>query len=208
MKHRPDDILNRAAEVIATEGVGVSTARLAKGVGVSNGTLFNYFATKQVLLDALFLHLKAEVRDAVGQIDSSLPLRAQAELLWDRTIEWAMAGPHKLHVSHLLRDADLISPTVIAEGDQLVAEPAAVMARLAQAGILIPLPFEHINAVVQAQIQLTVASKLTAQQRTIAFDAMWRSLTVPEAETQQQQQHPDLPPTPTPTPTPNQESTP
>jgi AcrR family transcriptional regulator len=203
VKHRPDDILNRAAEVIAAEGVGVSTARLAKGVGVSNGTLFNYFATKQVLLDALFLHLKAEVRDAIGQIDSSLPLRAQAKLLWDRTIDWAMAGPHKLHVSHLLREADLISPAVVAEGDQLAAEPIAVMARLAHAGILIPLPFDHINAVVQAQIQLTVASRLTAQQRAIAFDATWRSLTVPEPEIQQPQQIPDQQATPTP----NQEST-
>jgi len=58
-------ILEAAAEVVATLGVSAPTAKIAKGAGVAEGTLFTYFANKDELLNQLYLKLKTDLRDAM-----------------------------------------------------------------------------------------------------------------------------------------------
>ena len=58
-------ILEAATEVVAVLGVGAPTAKIAKGAGVAEGTLFTYFATKDDLLNRLYLELKTDLRDAM-----------------------------------------------------------------------------------------------------------------------------------------------
>ncbi len=43
-------LLDAAAEFVASLGTGASTAKIAKAAGVSEGTLFTYFPTKDDLL--------------------------------------------------------------------------------------------------------------------------------------------------------------
>jgi AcrR family transcriptional regulator len=43
-------ILEAATEVVATLGLSAPTAKIAKGAGVAEGTLFTYFANKDELL--------------------------------------------------------------------------------------------------------------------------------------------------------------
>ena len=56
-----DSIKAAAVPVIAAQGLSAPTARIAREAGVSNGSLFTYFATKADLLNALFLDLKVEM---------------------------------------------------------------------------------------------------------------------------------------------------
>src|ERR1700730_17065670 len=58
-------ILRAAAEVVARLGVSAPTAKIAKGAGVAEGTLFTYFANKDELLNRLYLELKIDLRDAM-----------------------------------------------------------------------------------------------------------------------------------------------
>src|SRR5882757_3088831 len=58
-------ILEVATEVVAVLGVSAPTAKIAKGAGVAEGTLFIYFANKDELLNQLYLELKLELRDAM-----------------------------------------------------------------------------------------------------------------------------------------------
>ena len=55
MKHKRSAIIAAAVTLIDREGVGISTARVAAEAGVSNGTLFNYFPTKQALIDSVYV---------------------------------------------------------------------------------------------------------------------------------------------------------
>ena len=52
-------ILAAATQVVAEQGVGAPTATIAKVAGVAEGTLFTYFATKDELLNRLYLELKS-----------------------------------------------------------------------------------------------------------------------------------------------------
>ena len=58
-------ILEAATEAVATLGVSAPTAKIAKGAGVAEGTLFTYFANKDELLNRLYQELKMDLRDAV-----------------------------------------------------------------------------------------------------------------------------------------------
>ena len=60
-----DAILASAAELVAAMGTSAPTAKIAKGAGVAEGTLFTYFPDKDALLAALFLDIEGELAGAL-----------------------------------------------------------------------------------------------------------------------------------------------
>jgi AcrR family transcriptional regulator len=91
-------ILDAATGAIASFGIGAATANIAKDAGVADGTLFIYFPTKDDLLNQLFLHLKADLREAVKvgyPTDGSV--RDQFRHFWNQYIEWGVRFPEKHH---------------------------------------------------------------------------------------------------------------
>ncbi|SAC01068.1 TetR family transcriptional Regulator [Enterobacter hormaechei] len=54
-------LLEAATAAFAQSGIAASTALIARNAGVAEGTLFRYFATKDDLLNALYLHLKQDL---------------------------------------------------------------------------------------------------------------------------------------------------
>src|ERR1700719_5316138 len=89
-------ILEAAAEVVAMLGVSAPTAQIARGAGVAEGTLFTYFATKDELLNRLYLELKMDLRDAVFTgYPAGKSLIDRSRHFWDRYIGWGSAHPLK-----------------------------------------------------------------------------------------------------------------
>ena len=76
-------ILEAATELVAMLGVSAPTAKIAKGAGVAEGTLFTYFANKDELLNRLYQELKTDLRDAImaGYPVRQEPHRPQSPLL-------------------------------------------------------------------------------------------------------------------------------
>ena len=58
-------ILRAATKTIAEDGVGASTASIAKAASVAEGSLFRYFADKDRLLNELYRELKLDMRSAM-----------------------------------------------------------------------------------------------------------------------------------------------
>src|SRR5690242_2036645 len=94
---RRNAILSAAARVIASEGLAAATtAVIAKEAGVSNGSVFVYFDTKAMLLNELYLALKAEMTAAAtAGLDAGGEPRDQVRHLWTQWLRWAAANPHK-----------------------------------------------------------------------------------------------------------------
>ncbi|MBW8910573.1 MAG: TetR/AcrR family transcriptional regulator, partial [Sphingomonas sp.] len=85
-------LLDAAAEFVASLGTGASTAKIAKAAGVSEGTLFTYFPTKDDLLNQLFLEIEA---DFIGTMMlAPYPADASAKdrlfVIWNRLIDWGL----------------------------------------------------------------------------------------------------------------------
>lgn len=177
MKYSPEKILDLCVDVFDAEGVGVSTAKIAKAVGVSNGTLFNYFPTKQELVDALYLRLKLDLAAAIGDIDPELPLREQSQAIAMRWFDWAIARPARNRVAALLHQSGLASEDAIAGASAAFESPARVLDQLAGSGLLVDLPLPYVAQLMQNHVELAVHAGLTREQQLTAFDAMWNGIT-------------------------------
>ena len=86
--------MEAAIRAIAEQGLGASTAVIAKSAGVSNGALFTYFETKADLLNQLYIELKlrkAETTVANAPMDAEP--REQLRYVWYRMLRWATEQP-------------------------------------------------------------------------------------------------------------------
>lgn len=177
LKHEPADILAAALTVIFTDGVGASTAKVAAAAGVSNGTLFNQFPTKQALIDALYLSIKTDLADAVGVLDPAEPLKARMRHVWDHWLAWARANPEAHAVSNLLHDSDLVSGEAVAAGYEITSAATGLLVEAQEAGLLVGLPLDYLGALTVDHLDAAVSAGLDDRQAGVAFDVLWRGLT-------------------------------
>ena len=110
MQSKNDKIIQTAIKLFAIDGVSVATAKIAKEAGISNGTLFNYFPSKQILIDEVYIQIKTEIAnsvlDGVAKIET---LQKFLFCLWNSYNLWAIANPIKYNVVHLLKASKAVS---------------------------------------------------------------------------------------------------
>ena len=142
MKHQPQTILDAAVELFDSDGIGVSTAKVAAAAGVSNGTLFNYFPTKQDLLDAIYLDVKLELADHVNDSDVDASWREQSRTIWTRWLEWAQRNRARHRVAMLLHQSGLVSERAVTAIEAAFATPQQALLAAELKGELVDLPIE------------------------------------------------------------------
>ncbi len=88
--------MNSARELFAQKGFyATPTALIAKQAGVSNGILFHYFPTKDVLINALYNDLKDRMFSySVGQVYKAATVKESIYTLWLAIIEWNIENEH------------------------------------------------------------------------------------------------------------------
>lgn len=87
-------ILAAASQAFAEHGLGATTARIARLAGVAEGTVFTYFATKDVLLNELYLALKAGLRQAMmADFPRDGTPEQRVAHAWNGYVDWGMASP-------------------------------------------------------------------------------------------------------------------
>ncbi len=180
-KHNPAEILTAAVSVIYTEGIGVSTARIAAAAGVSNGTLFHQFPTKQHLIDALYVSIKTNLAQSVGELDVNLPLRERMWQAWSRWLAWARVNPEAHAVGNLLHDSHLITANAVQAGYAVAGAPIDLFLEAQAAGLLVPLPIQYLAALIPHHIDEALACGLNDDQAAIAFDVLWNGMTISNA---------------------------
>jgi AcrR family transcriptional regulator len=180
MNNRQTQIITCAIPLFLTEGVGVSTARIAKAAGVSNGTLFNAFATKQDLIDAIYLKTKTDMVAAFATSDDAskdAPLgRARLRAMWDAYLDWAKTTPQDHKVMHLLKDSGLTSPAMNGVVDRMLAPYATGLQRALTTGAIIGPDAAYVGAVIFAQIDLVIDHDLQGHDVDLAFDMLCNTI--------------------------------
>ena len=88
-------LLEAATVAFAQSGISASTSAIARGAGVAEGTLFRYFATKDDLLNELYLAIKADlVRAMIAGLnpDETQP-KENTRNIWNSYIGWGIRNP-------------------------------------------------------------------------------------------------------------------
>ena len=181
--HRRNSILDAAVRVIAGQGLGAPTALIAKEAGISNGSLFTYFATKTDLLNALYVELKGEMgRAATHGLTQHTESREQFRAMWTHWIDWATTYPEKRRVLAILGVSDEITTESRNIGHQTMAPVAKLLDQLRAKGPMREVPLGFVSglmtAVADTAIDFIIREPATRQKRSDeAFEALWRILT-------------------------------
>ena len=88
-------LLDAATSAFAQSGIAASTALIARSAGVAEGTLFRYFATKDDLLNALYLHLKQDLcQTMLANMDRALTQpKEHTRNIWNSYVDWGIRNP-------------------------------------------------------------------------------------------------------------------
>ncbi len=179
--HR-DALLTAATRTFAAQGLSVSTAAIAKEAGVSSGTLFVYFDTKSVLINALYVSLKSEMgRVAAMGLSGDASPRAQLHTMWTQWIEWATADPDKRRaLAHVSVAEDLTDESRHAV-HEAYAEIAELLGTIIADGPMQAAPLGFVSTLMSAIADATIDDLIdnpdpTGSRSDLAFEAMWRAL--------------------------------
>ncbi len=85
-------LLEAATAAFAQSGIAASTSAIARSAGVAEGTLFRYFATKDDLLNELYLTIKADLVQTMiaGLNPNETRPKENTRNIWNSYIGWGV----------------------------------------------------------------------------------------------------------------------
>jgi AcrR family transcriptional regulator len=175
-------IMEAATRVIAAQGLGAPTMKIAEEAGVANGSLFTYFETKSELFNALYLELKGALASAaLAGFPAEADLRTQVFHVWSNWMEWALANPGQRRVLAVLSLSDEITLASRAAGHKTMTGLAALIKQVRANGSLRNVPSEFADAIMNALAETTmdfmIRDPSNAKKHAKAgFEALWRAI--------------------------------
>ena len=137
-----------------------STASIAKNAKVATGTLFNYFSSKEQLIDAVYLHIKSELleelRSSYTQVEDQQQVKLVIENLWCRYVQWGVSNHVKHDLLQQLKLSDLVSDSAQQTGMQSFSDLFQLMQQWLASGELKPLDIEYFAELFQVQLEAAI----------------------------------------------------
>src|ERR1700743_2509681 len=134
-------ILRAATKTIAEDGVGASTASIAKAAAVAEGSLFRYFPDKDKLLNELYRELKLDMRSAmIAGFPLTGSLRKRVQHIWNAYVTWGLESPAKRRAMMQLSVSERITDQSRQEGQAGFEDATKAMRQLVARGKLSGLP--------------------------------------------------------------------
>jgi AcrR family transcriptional regulator len=144
-------ILAAATAVVAEQGPAAPTAKIAKLAAVAEGSLFTYFATKDELLNQLYLELKSDLRQAMlAPAPGADTTRKKLRHTWLQYVNWGVSNPEKRKVLAQLGVSDRITTQSKSEGVRGFNEISALLRESAANGALRERPPAFVGAIMVA----------------------------------------------------------
>jgi AcrR family transcriptional regulator len=176
-------ILAAAVEVMAELGESAPTARIAKLAGVAEGTLFTYFSSKDELLNQLYLAIKTDMGEVMlSAYPKKASVRARAEHVWRKFVDWGVANPQKRKVMAQLTMSGRVSEMSKNSGSRAFADVHLLLNESIANGALRDLPPTFVGAVMATLAEVTIdfMTREPAEAERYAaagFNAFWNAIT-------------------------------
>jgi len=177
-------ILEAAIAMFAERGFwNTSTSLIAKTAGVADGTLFNYFETKDDLINEVYLYIKRKVANLqLDGLSAHLMIHDAMRHIWNRYIDWGVQYPEEFKVLYQIKDSYQLSEAVKAEQNTLFAEIAGRTARSIAEGELRNYPADFLAAFLDSHAIMTIQfiaanHDTTVDYRALSFDILWNGIT-------------------------------
>jgi AcrR family transcriptional regulator len=176
-------LLEAAKVAVAELGLGAATSLIAKKAGVAEGTLFRYFATKDELLNELYLHLKTSLgKTMMENYRPGASVKERARTVWSGFIDWGLIQPAASKAMRQLAVSDKITEETQRRAELLYPE----LHELAEACITSEF-FSCGQSAFADAIFFSLAETTTefasrepeeaGNYKTAGFEIMWRAMT-------------------------------
>jgi AcrR family transcriptional regulator len=175
-------ILQAATEVVAEQGTGAPTAKIAKLAGVAEGSLFTYFDNKDALLNQLYLELKDSLRHAMlDGFPAAGRIPAQARHVWNSYVDWGVANPQKRKAMSQLTVSDRITPQSKDAGMVGFGQITAMLQESVAGGALKDQPHAFVGAILSSLAETTMEfilrePAMAERYKSAGFDAFWAAV--------------------------------
>lgn len=178
-------LIEAAISLFSSQGFwNTSTASIAKHAKVATGTLFNYFSSKQDLIDGVFEEIEQELyRHLVVNLDDDFKLELRK--LWGCYIHWSLDNPIRHGLLTQLKMMELVSQQLEDEWeDQFDTFTSTVNRELQPGGLLKSMDLAYAMQLINHQLEANIshaknqnydASKLE-EHIELGFDVLWKGL--------------------------------
>lgn len=179
---RRSALLDAATEIFAESGLAAPTAAISKRAGVSEGSFFTYFKTKDELLIALYRDLRLQLADAVmNAFPRRGSVRERLAHIWERYVTWGVKNRVARKALRLVSMSPAIMDEVRAESSVLFAEIDQLEADALEQKKMKLLPPRMSGAVLKALAEMTMDlidrdPKRAAKLRAAGFELLWGAL--------------------------------
>ena len=181
-EERRSAILEALTQTIASKGVSASTLAVAKMAGVSEGTIFKHFVTKDELLNALYVELKLEIADALmSGFPRRLSVRSRLKFIWDRYVAWGSDHYGKFRALQQLTLWDGLTDKTKASGTAHFESIRQIYQDAIDQRLWRSVSEQLVGATITAFSEMTItliqnAPESQSQYKETCFEMLWSSL--------------------------------
>jgi AcrR family transcriptional regulator len=173
-------LLESACDFVARLGTEASTAKIAKAAGVSEGTLFTYFPTKDDLLNQLYIAIETDLMERmVAAYPNGDAPRERLRRVWDRLVDWGLTNATARKAIRQLKVSDRITADSRKTSKAMVQDARAIVAACLS-GHADPERIDfYINTIVFGLAEITINAisadpKEDKNIRQAGFDLLWK----------------------------------
>jgi len=175
-------ILAAALKTFAERGIGAApTSAISREAGISEGSLFNYFKTKDELLNELFHLLRMEFSHHLEDFPHGQDARTRLHYIWNKFLQLGAAHPEQHKVLAQLRTSGKLlrgneSPSFA------VVEVLRALSDATKESSLSIAPLDYMVLMVRAQMEITVEfinanPEVAGKCSELGFKMLWAGLT-------------------------------
>ena len=181
MMTKREQILQATCDLIFEQGLqSVSMSQIAKQAGVGMGTIYNYFESKEQLVNRLYSGLKAEMSEAILQdYVIAQPVIERFIQLFCNIARYGRDHPKAFQLVEQLTHSPYIQFALKESDSGLIKEMRQLFATAAEQRMLKPLPFSVVGTLTygasSALVRGHIAGKFVLDDELIkvAAEACW-----------------------------------
>jgi len=176
-------LLAAAAKVFAEQGLSASTSLIASTAGVSEGSFFTYFKTKDELVNALYREIRLELAGAVlSDFPRRASVRQRLEHVFTRYVAWGVENPVSRMALRLVSISNVITEETRREGGVLFAEVERMHQDAIEQHRVQDLPASMASQTLKVLAEMTMERiddepRKATQYQAIGFRLLWGALT-------------------------------
>lgn len=156
--NKKEQILNAALKLFVEFGFhGTPTSKIAKIANVSNGTLFNYFKTKDELIVELYRWIKQDLNSYLKQnMKEDQSIENKIKCIFCDALEWGLKNEDKISFIQLISYTPNLTLIPDAVKDEQSLLHRSLLKEAIQGKVMKDLPFELISVMTSSNFFATL----------------------------------------------------